>query len=171
MNDDFINSKASQKIGNIGEQLVKIYYFIKGYEVGDGQPGGFFDVWYADKNTGIIKCVQVKTSRCCNPRKEHIQPYYGFCLSSTNSFEISVCDHVLVAISKNGDVRLIFYSHESIIKMGIKGLNIAAREIHQNKPDFEMSQELATEIYKQDFENVEIDLTPSQGLLFCMEKQ
>ena len=52
---------------------------------------------------------------------------------------------------------------------------VTARDMHQIKSDFEISQELAKEIYKQDFdkdfEDVEIDLTPSQGLLFCMEKQ
>ena len=173
-----INRKASSKIGNIGEQFVKLYYFIRGYEVGDGQPGGFFDVWYADKNTGIIKCVQVKTSLCCNRTKGLIRPYYGFCLFSyknkDSDLKISICDHVLVAISKDGNVRLIFYSHELIIKMDCKNIEIKANEVHQSKPDFLMSQELATEIYKQDFEDfedVEIDLTPSQGLLFCMEKQ
>jgi hypothetical protein len=174
VSNDFINSKAAQKIGNIGEQLVKLYYFIKGYEVGDGQPGGFFDVWYADKKTGIIKCVQVKTSRCCNPKKGKNTLYYGFRLDSGNSLKISICDYSIVAISKDGDVRLIFYLHEEIIKMGTKSITLTAREVHQIKPDFKMSQELATEIYKQDFEDFEdgeINLTPSQGLLFCMEKQ
>jgi hypothetical protein len=174
-----INKNVATKIGNIGEQFVKLYYFIKGYEVGDGQPGGFFDIWYADKKTGTIKCVQVKTSRCCNRTKGLIRPYYGFCLFShknkDSDLKISICDHVLVAISKDGNVRLIFYSHELIIKMDCKNIELKANEINQIKPDFEISQELATKIYNLDFdgdfEDTEIDLNPSQGLLFCMEKQ
>lgn len=174
-----INRTVSNKIGNIGEHFVKLYYFIKGYEVGDGQPGGFFDMWYADKKTGIIKCVQVKTSRCCNRRNGFIKPYYGFCLfayrNKDSDLKISICDHVLVAISKEGNVRLIFYSHDLIIKMNCKNIELKANEVHQIKPAFEISQELANKIYNQDFDEDlevgEIDLTPSQGLLFCMDKQ
>lgn len=173
---DISNSRHSNKIGNIGEQFVKLYYFIKGYEVGDGQPGGFFDVWYASKKTGIIKCVQVKTSRMRTRDNKYL--HYNFGLSGSKGIgrkrQISPCDYVLVAISKDGNIRFIFYSHELIIKMDCENIVLKANEVHQSNPDFLMSEELATEIHKQDFEDfedVEIDLTPSQGLLFCMDKQ
>ena len=174
---DISNSIHTNKIGNIGEHFVKLYYFIKGYEVGDGQPGGFFDVWYADKKTGIIKCVQVKTSRI---RNKQSGLYYHFQLFGSKGVgkmkrQISPCDYVLVAISDNGNVRFIFNSYEEIKEMNTFYYFITARDMHQIKPYFEISQELATEIYKQDFdedvEDGEIDLTPSQGLLFCMDKQ
>ena len=167
----------SSKIGNIGEHFVKLYYFIKGYEVGDGQPGGFFDVWYADKKTGIVKGVQVKTSRIRNQRSGL---YYKFGLSGSKGIgrkrqQISPCDYVLVAISDNGNVRFIFCLYKEIKEMNSNDYFVTARDMHQIKSDFEISQELAKEIYKQDFdedfEDVEIDLTPSQGLLFCMDKQ
>ena len=167
----------STKIGNIGEHFVKLYYFIKGYEVGDGQPGGFFDIWYADKKTGIVKGVQVKTSRIRNQRSGL---YYKFGLSGSKGInrkrqQISPCDYVLVAISDNGNVRFIFCLYKEIIEMNSNDYFVTARDMHQIKSDFEISQELAKEIYKQDFdedvEDGEIDLTQSQGLLFCMEKQ
>ena len=174
---DILNSIHSGKIGNIGEQLVKLYYFIKGYEVGDGQPGGFFDVWYASKKTGIVKGVQVKTSRI---RNKQSGLYYKFqfrrikCASKMKG-QISPCDYVLVAISDNGNVRFIFYLYKEIKEINCNNYFVTARDMHQIKSDFKISQELAKEIYKQDFdedfEDVEIDLTPSQGLLFCMEKQ
>ena len=174
---DVSNSRHTNKIGNIGEHFVKLYYFIKGYEVGDGQPGGFFDVWYASKKTGIIKCVQVKTSRIKHSNSKYL--YYSFGLSGSKGIgrkrQISLCDYVLVAISDNGNVRFIFYSYKEIKEINTTDYKVTASDMHQIKPDFELSQELAKEIYKQNFdedlEDGEIDLTPSQGLLFCMDKQ
>lgn len=174
---DISNSRHTNKIGNIGEHFVKLYYFIKGYEVGDGQPGGFFDVWYASKKTGIIKCVQVKTSRIRHSNSKYL--YYKFGLSGSKgrrkTRQISPCDYVFVAISDNGNVRFIFYSYKEIKEINTNDYFVTASDMHQIKSDFEISLELAKEIYRQnfdeDFEDVEIDLTPSQGLLFCMDKQ
>ena len=167
----------SSKIGNIGEHFVKLYYFIKGYEVGDGQPGGFFDVWYADKKTGIVKGVQVKTSRIRNQRSGL---YYKFGLSGSKGIgrkrqQISPCDYVLVAISDNGNVRFMFNSYEEIKELKVGHFRLSASEMHQNEVDFTLNEKFISGLNKEDhYENFieeETDLTPSQGLLFCMDKQ
>ena len=174
---DISNSKFSGKIGNIGEHFVKLYYLIKGYDVGDGQPGGFFDVWYADKKTGIVKGVQVKTSRIRNQRSGL---YYKFGLSGSKGIgrkrqQISPCDYVLVAISDNGNVRFMFNSYEEIKELKVGHFRLSASEMHQNEVDFTLNEKFISGLNKEDhYENFieeETDLTPSQGLLFCMDKQ
>jgi hypothetical protein len=173
------NARFSGKIGNIGEQFVKLYYLIKGYEVGDGQPGGFFDVWYASKKTGIVRGVQVKTSRMRLDITKSKHPYYCFVLSgdrgSGRTLKISPCDYVLVAISDNGNVRFMFNSYEEIKELKVGHFRLSASEMHQNEVDFTLNEKFISGLNKEDhYENFieeETDLTPSQGLLFCMEKQ
>ena len=176
---DISNSKFSGKIGNIGEHFVKLYYLIKGYEVGDGQPGGFFDVWYASKKTGIVKGVQVKTSRMRLDITNSKHPFYCFVLSGDKGggriLKISPCDYVLVAISDNGNVRFIFYSYEEIKELKVGHFRLSASTMNQNEVYFTLNEKFISGLNKEDhYENFieeETNLTLSQGLLFCMEKQ